>query len=96
VINMSQQAEKQAVASTISETDVARLIVETLHLDVLPSDLDPGAPLFGEGLGLDSIDMLEIALSVSKKYGFDLRSEDRAAFASVRALTAHIERHRTK
>jgi acyl carrier protein len=93
---MSQQAEKQAVASTISETDVARLIVETLHLDVLPSDLDPGAPLFGEGLGLDSIDMLEIALSVSKKYGFDLRSEDRAAFASVRALTAHIERHRTK
>jgi acyl carrier protein len=93
---MSQQAEKQAGASTISETDVARLIVETLHLDILPQDLDPGAPLFGEGLGLDSIDMLEIALSVSKKYGFDLRSEDRAAFASVRALTAHIERHRTK
>lgn len=95
-MNMSQQAEKQAVVSTISETDVARLIVETLHLEVSLPDLDPTAPLFGEGLGLDSIDMLEIALAVSKKYGFDLRSADRAAFASVRALTAHIEQHRTK
>jgi acyl carrier protein len=92
---MSQQAEKPTVAS-ISDTEIARLIVETLHLDVSPADVDPDAPLFGEGLGLDSIDMLEIALSVSKKYGFDLRSEDRAAFASVRALTAHIEQHRTK
>ncbi|WP_447599845.1 phosphopantetheine-binding protein [Nitrospira sp. Nam80] len=82
--------------ASISETEIARLIVETLHLDVSPADVDHGAPLFGEGLGLDSIDMLEIALSVSKKYGLELRSEDRAAFASVRALTAHIEQHRTK
>ena len=94
MISMSQQAEKPV--ASISETEITRLIVETLHLDVSPADVDPDGPLFGEGLGLDSIDMLEIALSVSKKYGFDLRSEDRAAFASVRALTAHIEQHRSK
>lgn len=93
---MAGRSEKPAVASSISEMDVARLVVETLHLEVPPADLDPTAPLFGEGLGLDSIDMLEIALSVSKKYGFDLRSEDRAAFRSLRALTAHIAQHRTK
>jgi acyl carrier protein len=75
---------------------MARLIVETLHLETPAGDLDPTAPLFGEGLGLDSIDMLEIALSISKRYGCDLRSEDRAAFASLRALTAHIEQHRTR
>ena len=94
MISMSQQAEKPV--ASISETEITRLIVETLHLDVSPADVDPDGPLFGEGLGLDSIDMLEIALSVSKKYGFDLRSEDRAAFASVRALTAHIEQLRSK
>ena len=96
MLTMSHQAERQEAASAVSETDIARLIVEAVHLEVSASDLDPMAPLFGDGLGLDSIDMLEIALSISKKYGFDLRSEDRAAFASVRALTAHIERHRTK
>jgi acyl carrier protein len=93
---MSRESDKPAVVSATSETEVASLIVETLHLDIPAADLDPAAPLFGEGLGLDSIDMLEIALSISRKYGCDLRSEDRAAFASLRALTAHIEQHRTK
>lgn len=93
---MAQQIEQPADASSVTEGEIARLIVDTLHLEISPTDVDPAAPLFGEGLGLDSIDMLEIALSVSKKYGFDLRSEDRAAFASVQALTAHIEQHRTK
>ena len=93
---MPQQSDKHAVVLSISEREIARLVVETLHLEVSPADLDPTAPLFGEGLGLDSIDMLEIALSISRKYGCDLRSEDRAAFASLRALTAHIEQHRTK
>ena len=72
------------------------MVVETLKLEVLPKDIHPAIPLFGEGLGLDSIDMLEIALAVSKKYGFDLRSEDRTAFVSLRSLTAHIDRHRTR
>jgi acyl carrier protein len=93
---MSTQTENQPAPHALSELDVARLIVDTLRLEIPPQEIDPAAPLFGEGLGLDSIDMLEIALSVSKKYGFDLRSEDRAAFVSLRALTAHIERHRNK
>ena len=93
---MSTPAENPVESSRTCESDVARLLVETLKLEVLPEDIDHSAPLFGEGLGLDSIDMLEIALCVSKKYGCELRSEDRAAFTSIRALTAHITRHRTR
>ena len=78
------------------EREVAQLLVDALKLEIASSDIDPHAPLFGEGLGLDSIDMLEIALSISKTYGFELRSEDRGAFASLRALTTHIEQHRTR
>ena len=76
--------------------EVAQVVVESLKLEILPEDIDHSAPLFGDGLGLDSIDMLEIALCVSKKYGCELRSEDGAAFTSIRALTAHIARHRTR
>jgi acyl carrier protein len=64
---------------------------------VSPGDIDPEAPLFGSGLGLDSIDALEIALEISKRYGFQLRSDDeenRRIFASLRALAEHIQRHR--
>ena len=56
------------------------------------------APLFGEGLGLDSIDALELALAISKKYGFQLRSDNddnRRIFASLRALSAHVQQHKT-
>ncbi|MGH7258350.1 MAG: phosphopantetheine-binding protein [Nitrospiraceae bacterium] len=93
---MSTPAEKPVESHRTCESDVARLVVETLKLEILPEDIDHSAPLFGEGLGLDSIDMLEIALCVSKKYGCELRSEDRAAFTSIHALTAHITRHRTR
>lgn len=81
------------------ERELAQLIVAALNLDIGPDKIDPEAPLFGEGLGLDSIDMLEIALAVSKKYGFQLRSDDadnERIFASLRALSAHIEKHHTK
>ena len=81
------------------EHEVARLIVEALNLEIAAGKIDPDAPLFREGLGLDSIDMLEIALAVSKKYGFQLRSDDannERIFASLRALSAHIEQNRTK
>ena len=77
------------------EQDLAKLIVDSLRLEVAPGDIDPAAPLFGDGLGLDSIDMLEIALAVSKRYGVELRSENRAALASLRALAAHIAQQRT-
>ncbi len=82
------------------ELEVARLIVQALELeDVAPEDIDPDAPLFGEGLGLDSLDALEMALAVSKTYGFQLRSDDAdntRIFASLRSLSAHIGENRTK
>jgi len=82
------------------ELEIACLIIETLNLeDLVPEDIDPEAPLFGEGLGLDSIDALELALAISKTYGFQLRSDDaenKRIFASLRALSQHIEQNRTK
>ncbi|HKA44252.1 MAG TPA: phosphopantetheine-binding protein [Burkholderiales bacterium] len=81
------------------EGEVATLIAEAVNLEKPVAELDPDLPLFGEGLGLDSIDVLEIALAVSKKYGFQLRSDDpgnRRIFASLRSLTAHIAKHRTR
>lgn len=81
------------------ELEVARLIVSALSLEVAPEDIAPEAPLFNEGLGLDSIDALEIALAVSKAYGVQLRSDDERnhrIFASLRSLAAHIEKHRTR
>jgi acyl carrier protein len=86
------------LSSTVSiEAEVAKLIVEALNLEVAPEEIDPEAPLFGEGLGLDSIDALEIALAISKRYGFQLRSDDERnhrIFASLRALASHIEKNR--
>lgn len=80
------------------ELEVARLLVETLDLqETAPEDIDPEQPLFGDGLGLDSLDALELALAITKKYGFQLRSDDAnnaRIFASLRALSQHIERHR--
>lgn len=80
------------------EQALAGLIVETVNLeDVDIGDIDPDAPLFKEGLGLDSIDALEIALAISTRYGFELRSDDadnHKIFASIRSLSAHIETKR--
>jgi acyl carrier protein len=79
------------------EQEVSALIVEALNLEMAPSEIDPEAPLFGEGLGLDSIDILEIALVVSKKYGFQLRSDDSnntRIFQSLRSLCQHIALNR--
>ena len=81
------------------ERDVARLIVDALNLEVAAEDIDPQAPLFGEGLGLDSIDILEVALVVSKTYGFQLRSDDdnnTRIFQSLRSLCRHIAQNRQK
>ncbi|MFO1351296.1 MAG: phosphopantetheine-binding protein [Gammaproteobacteria bacterium] len=81
------------------EREVARLIVDSLNLeDVKPDAIDPDAPLFGDGLGLDSIDALEIALAISTQYGFQLRSDDSEntqIFSSLRSLSRHIGQHRT-
>jgi acyl carrier protein len=80
-------------------SEVAGLIVQALNLDILPADIDPDKPLYGEGLGLDSIDILEVALVVSKHYGVQLRadSEDnQRIFGSLRQLVDYITAHRTK
>ena len=82
------------------ELEVARAIVDALHLeDVRAEDIDPEEPLFRDGLGLDSIDALEIALAVSMKYGFQIHSDDNdnsQIFASLRSLSRHIEENRVK
>lgn len=81
------------------EAAVARLIVSALSLEVAAEDIAPEAPLFGNGLGLDSIDALELALAISKTYGVQLRSDDERnhrIFASLRSLAAHIEKHRAR
>lgn len=85
--------------STATELELAGLIVTTLNLEVQPEEIDPVAPLYGDGLGLDSIDVLEIALAISKTYGVQLRSDDddnQKIFSSLRSLNQHIQQHRSK
>lgn len=89
-----------STAQNPAELELAQLLVSSLNIEgIAPVSIAPDAPLFGEGdLGLDSIDALELALAVSKHYGFQLRSdnpENRKIFSSLRALSAHIEQHRT-
>lgn len=81
------------------EAELAQLFVEALNLEVKAGEIDPDGSLFGEGLGLDSIDILEVALEVSHRYGFQLRSDDEnnhQIFQSLRSLAAHVAKHRTK
>ena len=92
---------RDEVSSALDEDlrmEVAEMIVETLAIDdVTPAEIEPGEPLFGDGLGLDSIDALEIAFAVAQKYGFKLRSDDERngeIFASLNALTRHIAENR--
>ncbi|PZO18345.1 MAG: acyl carrier protein [Burkholderiales bacterium] len=78
--------------------EVVALIIEALNMELEAGDVDPDGPLYGEGMGLDSIDMLEISLVISKRYGFQMRSDNadnEKIFASPRALTAHIASQRT-
>ena len=79
--------------------EVAGLVVSSLNLEVSAAEIDPDAPLYKEGLGLDSIDILEVALVVSRRYGFKLREDDRdnlRIFASLRSLASHVAERRTK
>ena len=80
------------------EAELAQLIVTTLNLDVTPAEIDPQAPLYGAGLGLDSIDILEVALAVSKTFGVKLRADDKnnvTIFRSLRNLNDYIQQHRS-
>ena len=84
---------------TAMELEVAGLIVKALNLEIAPREIEPEEALFYEGLSLDSIDALELALEISKTYGLEMRAEDeqnQQIFASLRALTGYIEINRTK
>jgi acyl carrier protein len=79
--------------------EIAALIVEALNLEVSAADIDPEAPLYKEGLGLDSIDILEVALVISRRYGFKLKDDDQEnvrIFRSLNSLAAHVAERRTK
>ncbi len=94
---MSAAISPETVETLLPE--VAELIISALNLDMAPGEIEADLPLFGDGLGLDSIDVLEIALVISKRYGFQLKSDNEdnvRIFASLRALTTHIASQRTK
>jgi acyl carrier protein len=93
----ARELKLQGSALAADELALAQLIVATLNLEVEAADIDPDAPLYKEGLGLDSIDILEIALAVSKTYSIRLRSDDdgnQRIFSSLRSLNAHIRQAR--
>ncbi len=86
-----------AFVHTDLQREVATLLVEALNLEIAADAIDPEAPLYGEGLGLDSIDILEVALVVSQRYGFQLRSDDEdnvRIFRSLASLAEHIAANR--
>jgi acyl carrier protein len=86
-----------AFLHTDLQREVANLLVEALNLEIAADAIDPEAPLYGEGLGLDSIDILEVALVVSQRYGFQLRSDDEdnvRIFRSLASLADHIAANR--
>ncbi|TMG93957.1 MAG: acyl carrier protein [Betaproteobacteria bacterium] len=99
---MNELAMKETLSNnalTAEELKLAQLIVSSLNLETQAAEIDPTAPLYGEGMGLDSIDVLEVALAVSKAYGVKLRSDDehnRKIFNSLRSLNEHIQQHRAK
>ena len=79
---------------TAFELEVAQLMVENLNLTVCPEDVEPNKPLFEDGLGLDSIDALELSLATSQRYGLEIRSDDKnikQLFLSLRNLSKYIQ-----
>lgn len=83
---------------TVTERDLAGLIVESLNLeDITAGEIEPETPLFGDEYGLDSIDALELSLAINQRYGVQLRSDDernRQVFSTLRSLSAYIEANR--
>lgn len=96
-----QNNQISPVSSTTDlQREVAELMVECLNLEITADQITPDVPLYGDGLGLDSIDVLEVALAVSKRYGLQLRSDDSAGnqhiFSSLRSLSDYIAAQRTR
>lgn len=87
------------MAASAQEKELAQLIVTSLNLEVSADEIEPEAPLYGEGLGLDSIDILELSLAISKTYGLQLKSDgadNNKIFSSLRSLNDYIQQHRAK
>jgi acyl carrier protein len=100
---MSEQALPTLTTPPIDtlalEREIAQLIVKGLNLPMQPDEIDPEAALYGEGLGIDSIDILEIALIVSKQYGIQLRAdnqENTRIFRSLRHFAQYVAEQRVK
>ncbi len=82
---------------TVFEKEVSKLMVENLNLTINFEDIDPDKPLFNDGLGLDSIDALELSLAISQRYGLEIKSDDKNIkhlFSSLRNLSKHIEENK--
>ena len=95
----SPQLSAAPAADAVLMLEVAELVVSSLNLETAAADIRPDDALYGDGLGLDSIDILEIALVVSKRYGLQLRADhedNTAIFQSLRSLSDHIALQRTK
>lgn len=96
---MTEQTSPIVANDQALQLEVAQLIVEALNLEIQAADIAPDAPLYGDGLGLDSIDVLEISLVISKRYGLQLRADDQdnqSFFSSLSSLTAYIASQRTR
>lgn len=95
-----QNIQKTDVSSDeMLQREVAELMIECLNLDIAADQIEADAPLYGDGLGLDSIDVLEVALVVSKRYGLQLRgdgADNQRIFSSLRSLSDHIAAQRTR
>lgn len=88
-----------AADSHRAERELAELIVSALNLETNPAEIDPDVTLYGDGLGLDSIDFLELSLAISKAYGIQLNSDDPdndKIFRSLRSLSEYVQAHRTR
>lgn len=94
-----QNSQKPAIASSADfQREVAQMLIECLNLEVTVDEIALDAPLFGDGLGMDSIDVLEVALTVSKRYGVQLRADStdtQHIFGSLRNLADYLATHRT-
>jgi acyl carrier protein len=85
--------------NTPLQLEIAELMVQALNLDVAAAEIEPDAQLYGSGLGLDSIDILEVALVVSKRYGLQLKSDNEnnhQIFSSLRNLAEYVAVNKTK
>lgn len=96
---MQDNQTPNTISDAELQREVAELMIESLNLEVSADKILPDAPLYGDGLGLDSIDVLEIALVVSKRYGVTLKADsadNQRIFSSLRSLADYIAANRTR